>query len=163
MLSLFRSGPIADIISGQLRYSCPPSAELPRLVDSLCTAVRAAWEIWEPPFVAALASWGLSDLHLFSDGNRRTARGLAFAILTRAGMVSATDAALDKSHGLYRMRETRTRYCNAIQSITDALSAVGGPMAVSAEALRSGAMTATMFTPLSAIIFETAEAVARET
>ena len=157
MLSVFRTGPTAAIITGQLRYRCPPSGELPQLLDALCSAVRVAMEAWEAPFVAALASWGVCYLHLFSDGNGRTARGLAFALLTQAGLTPVTNEALDKFHSLHRMRETRTRYCDALQSITDSLEGV----AVTAEGVHSGAVVDTMFTPLSAIIVEMAAEVVR--
>ena len=36
---------------------------------------------------AALAMWSVTYLHLFSDGNGRTARGLAYAILAQTGAV----------------------------------------------------------------------------
>ncbi len=161
MLSVFRTGPTAAIITGQLRYRCPPSAELPQLLDALCSAVRVAMEAWEVPFVAALACWGVCYLHLFSDGNGRTARGLAFALLSQAGVTPVTDEALDKFHSLHRMLETRKRYCDALQSITDSLEGVGGPMAVTAEGVHSGVVVNTMFTPLSTIFEEMAAEVVR--
>jgi hypothetical protein len=161
MLSVFRTGPTAAIITGQLRYRCPPSAELPQLLDALCSAVRVAMEAWEVPFVAALACWGVCYLHLFSDGNGRTARGLAFALLSQAGVTPVTDEALDKFHSLHRMLETRKRYCDALQSITDSLEGVGGPMAVTAEGVHSGVVVDTMFTPLSTIFEEMAAEVVR--
>ena len=142
--STFRCGPREAVIRTSPHYVCPPSSELPRLLDACCLALARACEAWAPCHAAALALWSLCYLHLFSDGNGRTARGLACAVLVRTGSVFLSPEQLHSFHAYFRERAVRRRYFEALQATTEVLSSITEPMDFPEEA----------FAPIAALISE---------
>lgn len=72
---------------GVQRHRLPPAAALPTLVVLYCQQTELALKKWEVHEVAAFALWWVSHLQPFSEGNGRTARGLALAVLRLRGHV----------------------------------------------------------------------------
>eukprot|EP00966_Prymnesium_polylepis_P206384 4782158-Prymnesium_polylepis.1 len=137
VLSSFRSGPTEATIPTSPNYVCPPSSELPRLLAGLCTALQVAvtsCDAWDAHLAAAFALWSLCYLHLFSDGNGRTARGLAVVILARAGAVQVCAESLHRFHAHFREHAVRRRYFEALQATTDALHHLNDLVAAPPEA-----------------------------
>ena len=142
--STFRCGPIEAIIFGSPHYVCPVADELPRMLDAFCAALARATELWAPCNAAALALWSLCYLHLFSDGNGRTARGFAYAVLVRTNVSPLTADRLHLFHAYFRGRAIRRRYFEMLQATTDALSGIADPLAFPEDT----------FAPLAALIAE---------
>ena len=115
------------MVHGSPYYVCPSASELPRLLDAFCVGLARACEAWSPVHAAALALWSLCYLHLFSDGNGRVARGLAYAVLARMGTESPTADRLHRFHAFFRERSVRRRYFDVLQATTDALSDLHEP------------------------------------
>lgn len=129
LLSTLRSGPQEAVITGSPQYVCPPAKELHRLLDAFCSALAHACGAWAPLNAAALAIWALCYLHLFSDGNGRTARGLSYAVLARTGAAPLSAERLHGFHGYFRQRSIRRRYFETLQATTDALCNLRDPAA----------------------------------
>ena len=89
---------VADA-EGRLIFSTPVSGDVPELMHSFGTWLRAGGDRQAAPVVAALAHLELVAIHPFYDGNGRTARALARYILVRGGYalngVVSLDAYLD--------------------------------------------------------------------
>ena len=129
LLSTLRSGPQEAVITGSPQYVCPPAAELPRLLDAFCGALDRACEAWAPLNAAALALWAMCYLHLFSDGNGRTARGLSYAVLVRTGAAPLSAQLMHSFHDYFRQRFVRRRYFETLQATTDSLRDLRDPAA----------------------------------
>lgn len=71
---------------GTRRHHAPPASALPTLVVLYCMQTEAALSSWKPHDAAAFALWWILHLQPFSDGNGRTSRGLALAVLRLRGL-----------------------------------------------------------------------------
>lgn len=66
----------------------PPHTEVPALVERLCSDLAERWDEWTAPELAAFVLWRLCWIHPFADGNGRTARSVAYVVLSaRFGFV----------------------------------------------------------------------------
>ena len=147
MRSTFRRGPQAAVVGGSPHYVCPPASQLSHLLEGFCTALQAALVSWDAHHAAALALWSLCYLHLFSDGNGRTARCLAFAVLARTGAATVSVSCLHRFHTYYRTRAVRRHYFETLQATTDVLSSIADPLDFPEDA----------FAPLASLISEATE------
>ena len=113
----YRSGPalIVDSQTRETRYRPPAPRFISELMDGLVDDIQK-WmhdREYPPPTIAALAHFGLISIHPFEDGNGRTARLLADAILTltdRAadGMLSVSESIWERRQDYYDvLRETQ--------------------------------------------------------
>lgn len=85
---------VRNTATQRIVYTTPPPAWVPELMASLESAINV-WLRDDPPEVAAAkAHFGLVSVHPFEDGNGRTARLLADAILHRTGASVGGMAAL---------------------------------------------------------------------
>lgn len=70
---------------GMRRHRPPPASALPTLVVLYCQQTETALMSWDAFQAAAFALWWVCNIQPFSDGNGRTARGLALAVLRLRG------------------------------------------------------------------------------
>ncbi len=86
----FRNGPVwvANSLSGEVVYECPPAEMVPALVEGLCRDADACSH--SAPVLAALVHVGVARIHPFRDGNGRVAR-IAASLAMRRGGYSAPE------------------------------------------------------------------------
>ncbi len=103
----YRSGPalIVDSQTREIRYRPPAPGFVSELMDGLVADIQRWMRDGEypPPTIAALAHFGLISIHPFEDGNGRTARLLADAILTLTDW--AADGMLSVSESIWKRRQ----------------------------------------------------------
>jgi Fic family protein len=63
------------------KHEPPPADQVQELVEDLCDYITANWD--KPPLhLAAYAMWRINWIHPFDDGNGRTARAVAYVVLS---------------------------------------------------------------------------------
>lgn len=94
----------------------PPFTEIPGLVEAMCEEVQARWQEHDPATLAAFVLWRVCWIHPFVDGNGRTARALAYLVLsTRFGFP------LPGKHPVpERIQRDRKRYYAALSAADEA-------------------------------------------
>ncbi len=73
----FRDGPIQ--IAG-VAHQPPEFAQIPELVEAMCTYVNEGWDR-SPIYLAAYLMWRVNWIHPFFGGNGRTSRAISYMIL----------------------------------------------------------------------------------
>lgn len=119
-VSMFRRGPVRLSDS---KHDPPPAEALPGLVSHYCEETMCAIASRGDIFAAgAFCLWWVNFVHPLTDGNGRTARGLAWMVTTSAGsgMCSDVFAAPSQVHAPFHIHETRERYLLGLRA-ADAL------------------------------------------
>ena len=106
--SSLRKSMVLPGITGVTHFP-PNHDEVAGLLDAFCGALREKIEVWCGFSAAALALWFVNNIHPFSDGNGRTARGLAFLVLRMATLLP-DHATLDAFHAAFHRCDERKRY-----------------------------------------------------
>lgn len=102
---------IQDPATGETRYTAPPAAWVPDLMDALEDDITD-WTVDDRPEIAAAkAHFGLVTIHPYSDGNGRTSRLVADLILrlgerSAGGMLSVSGVLLDRRAEYFDMLNT---------------------------------------------------------
>lgn len=67
---------------GESRHVPPRHAEVPDLVVRMCDWVEERWHGFDAAELAAYVLWRINWIHPFADGNGRTARTVAYVVLS---------------------------------------------------------------------------------
>jgi Fic family protein len=91
----------------------PPFKEMPNHMDRFFSLIHENWTIiYHPTWMAAFALWKLNWIHPFVEGNGRTARAACYYLLCmKAGGLLPGSKIVPE-----RIRENRTRYCDALEA-----------------------------------------------
>lgn len=76
---LYRSAPVTI---GGSRHVPPRHTDIPDLLLDMCCHVNECWHGFDAAELAAYALWRINWIHPFADGNGRTARIVAYMILS---------------------------------------------------------------------------------
>lgn len=87
---------------GVIEHVGAPAGDLADHVRGLCEYLEArhAADEYPGPILAGIAHHALTDLHPFADGNGRTARAFAFAVLVREGVMTRRLISPDRHYAL---------------------------------------------------------------
>lgn len=75
----FRNGPVR--IEGS-KHQPPPAFMVPEEVAEFCDFLASQWDSWEALHLCAYTLWKINWIHPFADGNGRTARAVAYVVLS---------------------------------------------------------------------------------
>jgi Fic family protein len=105
------------------RHVPPPHEDVPRLLADACDVVNARAVDEDPLFAAAYILWRICWIHPFDDGNGRTARAVAYLVLSQR-----LDMELPGKHPIpERIKYAPLAYVRALEAADEAWA--GGEIA----------------------------------
>jgi len=104
---------IADEMSGEVKFTGPHPDDVPLLMSSYSDALERS-RAKPPAVVAAVAHWGMTDVHPFADGNGRMARLMTVAALVREGFLKRRLFSFERYYA-----NDRDAYFEALRSAGD--------------------------------------------
>ncbi len=98
----WRDGEASVVTGDMIEHTGVPRAELERRMAGFLAYLRARHEADDFPraLIAGIAHHALADFHPFADGNGRTSRAFAFAILVNEGVLSERLFSPDRFYAL---------------------------------------------------------------
>ena len=106
---------VADPISGVIMHEGAPRDEVPGRIAGLCEWARTRRDRrdeYPPPVVAGVVHYAITDIHPFADGNGRTARLAAAAVLQDNGYLPGRLFSFERYYA-----QEREAYLGALRSV----------------------------------------------